>query len=146
MAAASVPLARRPSKIACVGFDDPLHAREIVEPVPSEPSIFPEAPSAVVASGDAVARPPDAGRVDDEGGIGLVAGRTGATSEPTFSIPFPTSFASHATTLEAGDPIPTGTPAGVGSPLPGDVVEVEASCGSRVTNPVVAAPAPGFGG
>lgn len=63
----------------------------------------------------------------------------GSTSELAFSIPFILSYASRIMTLEPGDLIATGTPAGVGPLKPGDVVEVEVVGRSRVTNPVVAA-------
>jgi 2-keto-4-pentenoate hydratase/2-oxohepta-3-ene-1,7-dioic acid hydratase in catechol pathway len=39
-------------------------------------------------------------------------------------------------TLEAGDLVLTGTPDGVGTLSPGDVVEVEIAGVSRVSNPV----------
>ncbi len=50
-------------------------------------------------------------------------------------------------TLEPGDVILTGTPAGATTLVPGDVVEVEVEGVSRVRNPVVAGPAelPSFG-
>ena len=43
-------------------------------------------------------------------------------------------------TLEPGDLIATGTPAGVGPLAPGDTVEVELTGLSVVRNPVVRAP------
>lgn len=49
---------------------------------------------------------------------------------------------SRTTTLEAGDVILTGTPAGAGVVRPGDVVEVELVGGDRLRNPVVEAAAP----
>jgi len=47
------------------------------------------------------------------------------TSEFIFSIPKLISFISSVMTLEKGDLIATGTPAGIGSLLAGDVVEIE---------------------
>lgn len=55
-----------------------------------------------------------------------------------FSIPMLLSYISGIMTLEPGDLVCTGTPAGVGTLQPGDVVEVEVLGVSRVTNPVVA--------
>jgi 2-keto-4-pentenoate hydratase/2-oxohepta-3-ene-1,7-dioic acid hydratase in catechol pathway len=55
-----------------------------------------------------------------------------------FSIPFLLSYISHIMTLEPGDLIATGTPAGVGKLAPGDIVEVEIVGLSMVTNPVAA--------
>jgi 2-keto-4-pentenoate hydratase/2-oxohepta-3-ene-1,7-dioic acid hydratase in catechol pathway len=56
-----------------------------------------------------------------------------------FSIPFVLSYISKIMTLEPGDLVLTGTPAGVGTLQPGDVVEVEVLGVSRVRNPVGAA-------
>jgi 2-keto-4-pentenoate hydratase/2-oxohepta-3-ene-1,7-dioic acid hydratase in catechol pathway len=60
-----------------------------------------------------------------------------------FAIPQLIAFISSIMTLEPGDLIATGTPAGVGRLTPGDIVEVEiqgpdARTLSRVGNPVVA--------
>lgn len=46
--------------------------------------------------------------------------------------------ASHYMTLEAGDVVATGTPAGVGEVRPGDVVEVEVETVGTLRNPIVA--------
>ncbi|MEP6778611.1 MAG: fumarylacetoacetate hydrolase family protein [Gemmatimonadaceae bacterium] len=59
-------------------------------------------------------------------------------SDMVFSIPMLLSYISHYLTLEAGDIVATGTPAGTRKLEPGDVVEVELEGLSRVTNPVVA--------
>jgi 2-keto-4-pentenoate hydratase/2-oxohepta-3-ene-1,7-dioic acid hydratase in catechol pathway len=53
-----------------------------------------------------------------------------------FKIPMLLSFISHIMTLEPGDLVATGTPAGVGPVVAGDVVEVEIPGVSRVSNPV----------
>ncbi len=63
----------------------------------------------------------------------------GHTSQLAFPIPFLLAYASRVMTLEPGDIVATGTPAGVGPLAPGDVVEVEVVGRSRVSNPVVAA-------
>ena len=49
----------------------------------------------------------------------------GSSSQMVFSIPFCLSFISHVMTLEPGDIVATGTPAGIGRLSSGDVVEVE---------------------
>jgi 2-keto-4-pentenoate hydratase/2-oxohepta-3-ene-1,7-dioic acid hydratase in catechol pathway len=49
----------------------------------------------------------------------------GRTSEMAFAVPFLVRYVSRMMTLEAGDLISTGTPAGVGPLLDGDTVEVE---------------------
>ena len=57
------------------------------------------------------------------------AQRTGRGDHIDFSI-------SEVMTLEPGDLVLTGTPEGVGTLAPGDVVEVEIAGVSRVSNPV----------
>jgi 2-keto-4-pentenoate hydratase/2-oxohepta-3-ene-1,7-dioic acid hydratase in catechol pathway len=72
--------------------------------------------------------------------IGRVNGEVrqkGHTSQMAFSIPEIVSYISHIMTLEEGDVIATGTPAGVGPLAPGDVVEVEITGLGVLRNPVV---------
>jgi 2-keto-4-pentenoate hydratase/2-oxohepta-3-ene-1,7-dioic acid hydratase in catechol pathway len=63
----------------------------------------------------------------------------GRASDMAFSIPTLLAYISRVMTLEPGDVIATGTPAGVGPLKPGDVVEVEVVGTSTVSNPVAAA-------
>lgn len=65
----------------------------------------------------------------------------GASDELIFSIEELVSFISHVMTLEPGDVISTGTPAGVGNLQPGDVIELSVDGIGRLRNPVIAAPA-----
>ncbi len=200
---------RPPGKIVCVGRNYADHAAELGNGVPPDPLTFLKPPSAVIPAGEEVQIPPDAGRIDFEGEIGLVIGarcrrvseagawervagvvavndvtardiqrqdsqwtrakgldtfcpvgnavaahsvewesleivtrlngevrQQASASAMVFSIPFLISHISHLMTLEEGDLIATGTPAGVGPLAVGDLVEVELSCGSRVHNPV----------
>ena len=60
----------------------------------------------------------------------------GAASDMVFSIPELLSYISGIMTLEPGDVVATGTPAGVGKLVAGDVVEVEIPGFSKVRNPV----------
>src|SRR6185503_10932542 len=60
----------------------------------------------------------------------------GKASQMAFSIPMLLAYISQIMTLEPGDLICTGTPAGVGTLQPGDEVEVEVLGVSRVRNPV----------
>jgi 2-keto-4-pentenoate hydratase/2-oxohepta-3-ene-1,7-dioic acid hydratase in catechol pathway len=60
----------------------------------------------------------------------------GRATDMVFDIPSLLSFISGVMTLEAGDLVLTGTPDGVGTLAPGDVVEVEIAGVSRVSNPV----------
>lgn len=59
-------------------------------------------------------------------------------SDMVFPIPDLLAYISHVMTLEPGDLVLTGTPAGVGKLSPGDEVEVEILGLSRVRNPVMA--------
>ena len=65
----------------------------------------------------------------------------GRTEQMAFSIPMLIAYISRVMTLEPGDVIATGTPAGVGPLAPGDVVEVEIPGVGVLRNPVVAADA-----
>jgi 2-keto-4-pentenoate hydratase/2-oxohepta-3-ene-1,7-dioic acid hydratase in catechol pathway len=60
----------------------------------------------------------------------------GKTADMAYSIPTIIAFISSVMTLEAGDLIATGTPAGVGRLASGDVVEVEVSGVGVLRNPV----------
>jgi 2-keto-4-pentenoate hydratase/2-oxohepta-3-ene-1,7-dioic acid hydratase in catechol pathway len=62
----------------------------------------------------------------------------GNAADMAFDIPSLLSFISQVMTLEPGDLVLTGTPAGVGKLEPGDEVEVEVLGLSRVRNPVTA--------
>jgi 2-keto-4-pentenoate hydratase/2-oxohepta-3-ene-1,7-dioic acid hydratase in catechol pathway len=64
--------------------------------------------------------------------------RAGA-GEMVFGIPLLLAYISSIMTLEPGDLVATGTPAGVGRLAVGDVVEVEVTGYSLVRNPVIAA-------
>jgi 2-keto-4-pentenoate hydratase/2-oxohepta-3-ene-1,7-dioic acid hydratase in catechol pathway len=71
--------------------------------------------------------------------IGRVNGverQRGRTSDMVFSIPILLSYISEIMTLEPGDLVATGTPAGVGPLVPGDVVEVEIPGVGILSNPV----------
>ena len=71
--------------------------------------------------------------------IGRVNGQERQRAPATdmhFTIPVLVSFISGIMTLEAGDLIATGTPAGVGPLRDGDVVEVEIPGVGRLSNPV----------
>jgi 2-keto-4-pentenoate hydratase/2-oxohepta-3-ene-1,7-dioic acid hydratase in catechol pathway len=62
----------------------------------------------------------------------------GYGSDMVFAIPELLAYISTVMTLEPGDVVATGTPAGVGTLAPGDEVEVEVVGLSRVRNPVTA--------
>lgn len=62
------------------------------------------------------------------------------TSDLLFDVPALVSYLSQSITLEPGDVIITGTPAGIGPVLPGDVMEIEVEGIGVLRNPVVAEP------
>jgi 2-keto-4-pentenoate hydratase/2-oxohepta-3-ene-1,7-dioic acid hydratase in catechol pathway len=62
----------------------------------------------------------------------------GRAAEMAFAIPALLAFISHVMTLEPGDLVATGTPAGVGPLVDGDVVEVEIPGVGVLRNPVSA--------
>jgi 2-keto-4-pentenoate hydratase/2-oxohepta-3-ene-1,7-dioic acid hydratase in catechol pathway len=73
--------------------------------------------------------------------IGRVNGQVrqhGKAADMHFGIPFLLSHISQVMTLEPGDVVATGTPAGVGRLVAGDVVEVEIPGVGVLRNPVVA--------
>ena len=63
----------------------------------------------------------------------------GRARDMVFAIPALVAYISQVMTLEPGDLVATGTPAGVGPLKPGDVVEVEIAEVGVLRNPVVAA-------
>ena len=60
------------------------------------------------------------------------------TSDLIFPVAKLVSYLSQAITLEPGDVIITGTPAGIGPVTPGDVVEIEIEGVGILRNPVIA--------
>ncbi len=66
----------RPSKIVCIGRNYREHAVELGHEVPKEPLIFLKATSALLPPGGTVRRPKISARVDYEGELGVVIGKT----------------------------------------------------------------------
>jgi 2-keto-4-pentenoate hydratase/2-oxohepta-3-ene-1,7-dioic acid hydratase in catechol pathway len=66
----------RPGKIVCVGRNYRDHAKELGNEVPKEPLIFLKPPSSVVWEGEAIILPATSSRVEHEGEIGVVVGKT----------------------------------------------------------------------
>jgi 2-keto-4-pentenoate hydratase/2-oxohepta-3-ene-1,7-dioic acid hydratase in catechol pathway len=201
----------RPSKIVCVGRNYREHAAELGHDVPTEPLIFLKATSALLAPGGVVRRPKISQRVDLEGELGVVIGKTcyqpavdadirqyilgytcvndvtardlqnkdgqwsrakgfdtfcpvgpvvtdeidpwagvgvqtrvngqvkqdGNTRDFLFALDVVIRHIAQAMTLFPGDLIPTGTPAGVGPLVAGDVVEVAVAGVGTLRNTVV---------
>lgn len=66
----------RPSKIVCIGRNYREHAEELGHEVPKEPLLFLKATSALLPPGGSVRRPKISERVDHEGELGVVIGKT----------------------------------------------------------------------
>src|SRR5205085_3744589 len=88
--------------------------------------------------GASKAPPNDLGSLEVVTRVNGVERQRGKASQMAFSIPMLLSYISKIMTLEPGDLVCTGTPAGVGTLQPGDTVEVEVLGVSRVRNPVEA--------
>ncbi len=76
----------RPSKIVCIGRNYREHAAELGHDVPKEPLIFLKATSALLAPGGTVRRPKISERVDYEGELGIVIGKTCYQPSPDADI------------------------------------------------------------
>ena len=103
------------------------------------------------AVSDEVAPVRDLGAIEVRTRVNGVEKQRARATDMVFSIPRILSYISHIMTLEPGDLIATGTPAGVGRLSPGDIVDidlVDTSSDSRgkplvsISNPVVGSPAP----
>src|SRR5579863_3087991 len=66
----------QPSKIICVGRNYREHAAELGNDVPAEPLIFVKFPSSLLPPGGTIRRPKISERVDFEGELGVVMGKT----------------------------------------------------------------------
>ncbi len=201
-----------PSKIVCIGRNYRDHAAELGNEVPKEPLLFLKPPSSLLPPGGTIRLPAISQRVDYEGELGIVIGRTchklhsdedvrsyirgyvivndvtardlqksdgqwsrakgfdtfcpvgpivsdaidpnggvnvttrlngvvkqrGTTKDLIFNIATLLRHISAAMTLNPGDLIPTGTPAGVGPINSGDVIEIEIDGLGVLRNPVLA--------
>jgi 2-keto-4-pentenoate hydratase/2-oxohepta-3-ene-1,7-dioic acid hydratase in catechol pathway len=76
LAQATLLASVRPSKIVCVGRNYRDHAAELGNEVGAEPLIFFKPPSSLLSPGGLVRRPTISGRVDYEGELGVVIGKT----------------------------------------------------------------------
>ena len=65
-----------PSKIVCVGRNYAEHAAELGNDLPKEPLIFLKPPSSILAPGDPIILTPYSERVDYEGELAIVIGKT----------------------------------------------------------------------
>ena len=90
--------------------------------------------------GEPAAPPRDLEKLEVVSRVNGVERQRGRATEMAFAIPALIAYISTVMTLEPGDLIATGTPAGVGPLAPGDTVEVEITGLSVVRNSVVRAP------
>lgn len=65
-----------PSKIVAVGRNYAEHAKELGNEAPSEPIIFLKPPTAVLSPSGTIVRPPQSQRVDFEGELAIVIGKS----------------------------------------------------------------------
>lgn len=65
-----------PTKIVCVGRNYAAHAKELGNEVPKEPLLFLKPPSALIGSGAAIELPPESARVEFEGELCIVIGKS----------------------------------------------------------------------
>ena len=65
-----------PTKIVCVGRNYAEHAKELGNEAPSEPILFLKPPSALLRPGGTIVRPAASNRVDHEGELAIVIGKT----------------------------------------------------------------------
>jgi 2-keto-4-pentenoate hydratase/2-oxohepta-3-ene-1,7-dioic acid hydratase in catechol pathway len=70
------PSSHRPGKIIGVGRNYKAHAAEMNSALPTEPLLFFKPPTAILASGQPIVRPRGDWRVDFEGELGVVIGKS----------------------------------------------------------------------
>ena len=75
-------LAKRPSKILCVGRNYAAHAKELGNEMPAEPLVFLKPASSIIGGGDEIVIPPWAGRIEYEGEIAVVIGKPARNITP----------------------------------------------------------------
>lgn len=71
-----------PTKIVAIGLNYRDHAKEMGKQLPAEPLLFLKPPSAVIGPGDQIIHPPQTSRLDYEGELAVVIGRTARKVSP----------------------------------------------------------------
>jgi 2-keto-4-pentenoate hydratase/2-oxohepta-3-ene-1,7-dioic acid hydratase in catechol pathway len=75
-----------PSKIVCVGRNYRDHAAELGNDVPVQPLLFFKPPSSIIAQEEAIVYPKQSERVDFEGELGIVIGKTCSKLAPDTDV------------------------------------------------------------
>jgi acylpyruvate hydrolase len=74
--AAFAPVVPRPGKIVCVGLNYRNHILEMGRELPEYPTLFAKYPEALIGPRDDIQLPPESDKVDWEGELAVVIGRT----------------------------------------------------------------------
>ena len=98
-AAGAMPLASakllppcEPTKIVAVGLNYRAHAAEMGKELPEEPLLFLKAPSSLLPPGGAVVLPRQSSRVEHEGELALVIGRTASKVNASHALEYVRGF------------------------------------------------------
>lgn len=72
----------RPGKVVCVGRNYRAHAKELGNEVPAEPLLFIKPQTSVIGPGDDIVLPPQSQRVEHEGELAVLIGKTLFDAKP----------------------------------------------------------------
>jgi 2-keto-4-pentenoate hydratase/2-oxohepta-3-ene-1,7-dioic acid hydratase in catechol pathway len=72
-----------PTKVVCVSANYRTNGGSMIEPAAEEPSLFLKPPSAVIGSGQPIVIPRQSARVDCEGELAIIVGKTCRNCPPT---------------------------------------------------------------
>lgn len=81
-----------PTKIVAVGLNYRAHAAEMGKELPEEPLLFLKAPSSLLPPGGAVVLPRQSSRVEHEGELALVIGRTASKVNASHALEYVRGF------------------------------------------------------
>jgi len=81
-----------PTKIVAVGLNYRAHATEMGKELPEEPLLFLKAPSSLLPPGGAVVLPRQSSRVEHEGELALVIGRTASKVNASHALEYVRGF------------------------------------------------------
>ena len=137
-------------KVVCIGRNYADHAKELDNPVPTEPLLFIKPSTSVVDLTKPLDPPFSRGDVHYEVELALLVGETlthatmdeaerqhGEGADMIFAIPSLVAEMSRHFTLEPGDVILTGTPSGVGKLVRGSSLRLTLTGGLKIETSVV---------